>query len=79
MVGQLASWVLEVWYILAVGILSIKFNMNMLREMTFLMKTFEFSLIPFVQILTSNPMNKFVAESSFTFAKKVFRSKWVDY
>jgi hypothetical protein len=79
MVGQLASWVLEVWYILAVGILSTKFNMNMMREMTFLMKTFEFLLIPFVQIFTSNPMNKFVAESSFTFAKKVFRSKWVDY
>ena len=79
MVGQLASWVLEVWYILVVGLLSIKFNMNMLREMSFLVKNFEFSLVPFVQILTSNPINKFVTESSFNFAKKLFKPKWFDY
>ena len=50
MVGQLASWVMEVWYLVLVGVLSTNFDMDLLREVAPLLKHLEFFLIPLVQV-----------------------------
>ena len=50
MVGQLASWMMEVWYLVLVGVLSTNFDMDLLREVAPLLKHLEFFLIPLVQV-----------------------------
>ena len=51
MVGQLASWVMEVWYLVLVGMLSTNYDMDLLREVSPLLKHLEFFLIPLVQVI----------------------------
>jgi hypothetical protein len=51
--GQLSSWILELWFIVAIGLIATIFNLNLLREVTQFFRVFQFSLIPFIQIKTS--------------------------
>ena len=51
MVGQLASWVMEVWYLVLVGMLSTNYDMDLLREVAPLLKHLEFFFIPLVQVI----------------------------
>ena len=60
MVGQIVSWVMEIWYIVLVGLLSTLFQVELLREVSVLIKTTEYFLIPMVQVLTSAPISKFL-------------------
>ena len=60
MLGLFISWVMEMWYILIVGLLSTKFEVGYLREVAATLKDFDFILIPFFQIITSVPMRKFI-------------------
>ncbi len=59
MVGQITSWVMEIWYIVLVGLLSTMFQVDLLREISVLIKTTEYFLIPLVQVLTSAPIKRF--------------------
>lgn len=60
MVGQIASWFMEIWYIVLVGVLSTMFQVDLLREVSVLIKTTEYFLIPLVQVLTSAPLKRFL-------------------
>ena len=64
MVGQLASWIMEVWYLVLVGVLSTNFDMDFLREVAPLLKHLEFFLIPLVQIYTSPPIKKYLSSKT---------------
>jgi hypothetical protein len=78
MIGQIFGWLMEIWYLLLISVLSLKYEMDFLREVSFLLKHFEFCLIPFVQIVTSNPISQFIETnySGLSWTKHVFyRSK----
>ncbi len=59
MVGQVTSWIMEIWYIVLVGLLSTMFQVDLLREISVLIKTTEYFLIPLVHVLTSAPIMRF--------------------
>ena len=59
--GQILSWVMEVWYNVLIGFISNVFNPSSLREVAPFFKTFEFILVPIVQIYTSPPIKRFIA------------------
>ena len=52
---------LEVWYNVLIGFISNVFNPSSLREVAPFFKTFEFILVPIVQIYTSPPIKRFIA------------------
>ena len=58
--GQVAGWIMETWYIVAIGFLNTIFNFELLREIAPFVKDLEFILIPLVQICTSEPIKKFM-------------------
>ena len=64
MVGQVTSWIMEIWYIVLVGLLSTMFQIDLLREVSVLIKASEYFLIPLVQILTSAPIKRYFREKS---------------
>ena len=61
--GQFLGWVMEIWYLILVGLLSAFFNMDSVREISSLVKDLEFVLIPFVEISTSAPIRNFIANN----------------
>ena len=61
MVGQLLGWLMEIWYIVLIGLLSAFFNLESLREFASLLKDLEFALIPIVEVYTSTPINFFIS------------------
>ena len=61
-VGQFLGWVMEVWYVILVGLLSAVYNMESVREISSLLKDLEFVLIPLVEVYTSFPITKFIAQ-----------------
>lgn len=62
MVGQVTGWVMEIWYIVLVGLLSTMFQVDLLREVSVLIKALEYFLIPLVQICTSAPIKRHFRE-----------------
>jgi hypothetical protein len=60
MAGQAASWIMEIWYIVIVGVLSTIVQVDILREISVVVKALEFCLIPFVQIYTSAPIRRYL-------------------
>ena len=65
MLGLSASWLLEIWYILFVGLFTFGFESSSMREIAAVLKDFDFLLIPVLQILTSAPIKKsFFTKSS---------------
>ena len=58
--GLFAGWIMEVWYLIIVGFLSLIYDQNLLREVSTILKYFEYFLIPFVQIHSSAPIKKFI-------------------
>jgi hypothetical protein len=63
MVGQFAGWVMEIWYVLLIGLLSGFYNMEKMREFSSLVKDLEFVLIPLVEIYTSLPIRNFISNN----------------
>ena len=63
MVGQIVSWVMEIWYTMFMGFLPMYFKMETVREVSALLKNFEFVLIPMVEVYTSAPIRKFNLKS----------------
>ena len=59
--GQVASWILEVWYIVLIGIFSNVLKFSSIRDFAPFLKTFEFLLIPLVQIKTSAPIKRYLS------------------
>jgi hypothetical protein len=57
--GLVTGWLMEVWYIFLVGFLSLVMDRNVLREVSAVLKYYEFYLIPLVQVHTSDPLKKF--------------------
>ena len=51
--------VMEFWYILINGFLSTIFEMDLVREVSTLIKTLDYLVIPLVQIVTSPAMRKY--------------------
>ena len=64
MIGQVTSWVMEIWYIVLVGLLSTMFQVDSLREVAVLVKATDHFLIPLVQIFTSAPIKRFFKRGS---------------
>ena len=61
MVGLLASWLMELWYIIIVGLLTAMIKDPVyVRDVATLIKMFEFVLLPMVQIFTSEPIKRFL-------------------
>ena len=58
--GQFAGWIMEIWYIVTIGILNTIFNFELFREVAPFVKNLEFLLIPMVQIKTSEPIRQFI-------------------
>ena len=61
--GLVATWLMEVWYILFVGFFSIFFRMNFVREVWSIIKYYEFYFIPLVQIHTSPPIKRYLSSN----------------
>jgi hypothetical protein len=57
--GLVLGWLMEVWYIFLVGVLSFIMDQNAFREVSALLKYYEFYLILLVQIHTSPALKKF--------------------
>jgi hypothetical protein len=61
MVGLLASWTMQMWYIVLVGLLKAVFKDPVfVRDVSTLVKMVEFVCLPFVQIVTSEPLRNFI-------------------
>ena len=58
--GLFAGWLMEVWYIVFVGFLSATLDSNLVREVSTVLKYYEFYLIPLVQIHSSPPIKRFM-------------------
>ena len=61
--GQLAVWLMEIWYIILIGLLHPLINFELFREVAPFIKCLEFGMIPLVQIHTSNPIKSFMSKS----------------
>ena len=62
-VGQFAGWIMEVWYVVLVGLLAVILKMDSsVREVSSMVKDFEFALIPMVEVFTSSPIQNFRAQ-----------------
>jgi hypothetical protein len=59
LMGLVMGWFMEFWYVFLVGVLGYVFEKNLLREVSSVLKYFEFFLVPLVQIHTSAPLKKF--------------------
>ena len=59
MMGQVTKWIMEVWYIILVGIFSTMFQVDLMREVSVLIRATEYFLIPLVHVLTSPPIKRF--------------------
>ena len=70
MVGQLTKWIMEVWYIILVGIFSTMFQVDLLREVSVLIRATEYFLIPLVQVLTSPPIKRFFKRGTWKMKSK---------
>jgi hypothetical protein len=57
--GLVMGWLMEIWYIILVGILSLVVDSKVLREVSAVLKHFEFYLVPLIQVHTSDPLKKF--------------------
>ena len=58
--GQFAAWIMKVWYVILFGILYAANIGGTAREISILIKDFEFILIPLVEIYTSPPIKFFM-------------------
>ncbi len=59
LMGLVMGWFMKFWYVFLVGVLGYVFDKNLLREVSSVLKYFEFFLVPLVQIHTSAPLKKF--------------------
>ena len=62
MYGQLAGWVMEIWYAVILIFFSTFYDADTLREVASLIKDFEFVLIPLVEVQTSFPIITFLSQ-----------------
>ena len=60
MVGQILSWFMQVWYTVLVGVLSTMFKVDLLREISVLVKISQYFYIPLLQIFTSTHIKNFI-------------------
>ena len=58
--GQIATWFMEFWYIFMVGFFVNYFDTDVIREVTPILKHFDFVLVPLVQVYTSPPLRKYL-------------------
>ena len=63
MVGQLAGWFMEVWHVVLIGLLTPIYKLDSLRNVSSLLKNFEFFLIPLVQIWSSAPIKSYMVRN----------------
>jgi hypothetical protein len=59
--GQVATFVIEFWYVLLVTVLSHFLDIELVREVSPILKHFDVLLVPLVQIYTSPPLKSFIA------------------
>jgi hypothetical protein len=64
MTGQLAGWIMEGWHVVLIGFLTPIFDLDSLRNVSSLLKNFEFAFIPLVQIWSSVPIKKYLLKSN---------------
>jgi hypothetical protein len=58
--GQFSCFLIEIWYIVFVGLLAVPKNITYLREWAAMIKTLEFFLLPLIMITTSAPLRNFL-------------------
>ena len=59
LVGQVLGFVIKLWYMVAIGVLAIPFNAIRVREVSGILKTFDFVAIPLVMILSTSTLRNF--------------------
>jgi len=59
MLGLFITFILEVCFVILVGIISTVFDQEWFREYPSALKGFDFALVPWIQILTSSPIKQF--------------------
>jgi hypothetical protein len=59
MLGLFATWFLQMCYIIGNGLLISLFEEEWIREYSTLLKDFKFVWIPWIEIVTSAPINRF--------------------
>ena len=64
MMGQLATWLLELSYMLIITVFLSGTRRNRIREIVSVAKLSEFVLIPIIQMYTSPPLRKFILGKS---------------
>ena len=62
--GQVLGWLMEIWYIVLIGFILNVFNPTSLREVAPFFKTFEFFLVPLVQIYTSPSIRRYLSSKT---------------
>ena len=58
--GLFAGWMMEVWYVILLGFLTQILDSTFLREVSTVLKYYEFYLIPLVEIHSSPPIKRFI-------------------
>ncbi len=62
--GQIATWFIEFYYVFLVGFFVNYFNGDVVREITPILKHFDFVLVPLVQVYTTPPLKKHLMSSN---------------
>ena len=63
LVGLFAGWLMEIWFIVLIVLLYLCFDSIWILQTSSVLKLFEFVLIPYVQVQTSAPIKRFIAQS----------------
>jgi hypothetical protein len=63
MVGLFTTWILEIFYISSVGLLTTLYDIEWLREFSSIFKDVDFVLVPWIQILTTAPIRKYIQQN----------------
>jgi uncharacterized paraquat-inducible protein A len=69
MLSRFLTWILRIWYVALAGVLSTLFKVENLKEMSALVKSSEFCLIPLLQIVTTASIKHFLRTNYKTFSK----------
>jgi len=62
MAGQIAGWLMNVWPVLLVAVLSTFFESSNVRDIMPFFKMIEFVLLPLIQMYTSPPIRRYLKE-----------------
>ena len=69
MLARFLTWILRIWFVILAGALSTVFKIENLREISALVKSSDFCVIPLLQIVTTSSMKHFLKTNFKVFSK----------